>query len=430
MLGLRYQYKNKVLVIARDDPYIKNYPIHFLTLKRESENRISIATDVFAGQAEGHASKADNGSHTVVTAKAESDFWGELENILGSILAQTKSPHQNQNAEEASFSVHKQAGLLTVKASRRQHQLIEQYLTKLKRATNSQVLIEAKVVEVTLQDQYKNGINWRGMFKGDLLFAAPLGDLVKAPPYQQINSATQDMVTFGAEGNDMSTIFNFVKSFGTIRTLSSPRLTVMNNHPAILKVAENQVYFRIKYDQQIVPDAANSRTYTTLVSSQSEIQTVPIGLVMSVQPSIDFETDEVIMTLRPTITRVTTTKEDPAVSIASSNTVKSLIPVVEVREMDSILRVHSGGIVVMGGLMQERAKSDEKGIPGASDIPILGSLFKAEEDTQQVSEVVIILQATVLDAPETSVHAADKRVYQDFTSDPRPLSLEKMEEGQ
>ena len=423
LLHLRYTFRDGVLYIERDLPYLKTYPINFLLLTRESENRISIATDVFGGLGKASSKNIDNGSNTIVTSQVKSDFWGELEITLKTILSD--SPISPSKGSSASYTIHRQAGLLSVHGTKRHHKLIQDYLRKLKEATSGQVLIEAKVVEVTLNDQYKNGINWRGFFHSDIIFAAPLGDLVNPPPFIKYNSATQDVVTLGAQGHDMSAIFHFIKEFGTVRTLSSPRLTVMNNHPAILKVAENQVYFRIKYDQQVIPDTTNKTTLTTIVTAESEIQTVPIGLVMTVQPSIDFEKEEVILTLRPTITRVTSTKNDPAVSIVSSSAVKSEIPIVEVREMDSILRVKSGGIAIMGGLMQERAINDEKGIPGLSDMWLLGSLFKAEHTTQKVTELVIFLRATILEDPEDSVDSADQHTYVKYTKDPHPLPLKE-----
>lgn len=415
LLNLQYRFKDGTLCIEKNLPYLKTYSIPFLLLTRESENRISIATDVFGSVDKSAQKNTDNGSSTIVTSQVKSDFWAELNAVLESILSEPPS----------SYTLHRQGSLLSVYGTDHQQKLIESYLHQLKEIIGGQVLIEAKVVEVTLEDQYKNGINWRGFLHSDLIFAAPLGDLVTPPPYIKYNSATHNVISFGAQGNDMAAIFNFIKSFGTVRTLSSPRLTVMNNHPAILKVAENQVYFRIKYDQQVIPDSTNKTTLTTLITAESEIQTVPIGLVMTVQPVIDFEKEEIILTIRPTITRVTSTKMDPAVSIVSSSAVKSEIPIVEVREMDSILKVKSGGVVIMGGLMQEHSINEERGIPGISDIPFLGSFFKAETNSQEVTELVIFLQATILNDPEDSVDETDQHTYTKYTKDPHLLSFQK-----
>ncbi|MFN9938981.1 MAG: type II and III secretion system protein, partial [bacterium] len=148
-----------------------------------------------------------------------------------------------------------------------------------------------------------------------------------------------------------------LQEFGFVRTLSSPRITVMNNQTAILKVAQNKVYFRLNYDK--IYNSLNNRENTTV---SSDIQTVPIGLIMLVQPSIDLNTGEILLFLRPSISRLTKTVSDPAIDIAFNSSInidsnkltsptQSMIPVVEVREIDSVLRLHNKEMAILGGLM-------------------------------------------------------------------------------
>jgi len=152
---------------------------------------------------------------------------------------------------------------------------------------------------------------------------------------------------------------------------------------------------------------------------------------MSVQPSIDQETGDIILSLRPTISRLTHSVSDPAVEIALANArahssvqpKPSLIPVVEVREIDSVLRLHSGEIAVLGGLMEARATNGTAKVPIAGDIPLLGQLFTASADGDEVVELVILLRASIMeDAP--SPDSADQRLYEEYVEDPRPLRIE------
>jgi MSHA biogenesis protein MshL len=336
-------------------------------------------------------------------------------------------------ATQSYFSMNKQAGIVSVFGTGRQHKLVRDYLGKVRGAMSSQVLIEAKVVEVTLSDQFKSGINWRTLSSRNLNMAAPLGISTTnangtttttlptvSPPYTSFSTATQNVMTLGFLQHriGLDTLVSLVKEFGTVRTLSSPRLTVMNNQTAVLKVAENEVYFRTDI-QTTTNNGVSQTTYS------STMNTVPIGLVMTVQPSINIDREEVALGLRPTISRIARRVNDPAVDLSAAQagvTVSSSVPVVEVREMDSVVTVPSGQVVIMGGLMQERMQKNETGVPGAGELPFLGHLFRAQADQMTVTELVIFLKATVVRGND-SVDPADKEVYAKFTRDPRPLGF-------
>lgn len=218
----------------------------------------------------------------------------------------------------------------------------------------------------------------------------------------------------------MAGILNLMDRFGTTRTLSSPRLTVMNNQPAILKVVENQVYFNMKYDTYY-PNARNkTENLEPFTNIQSQIQTVPIGLILTVQPSIDLETGEIIMALRPTISSSAGYVLDPAVELASQKygqDIKSRIPVIKIDEINSVLRL-GNEMVILGGMMQEVVRNDQQGFPGLMDNPLSG-LFSDKHDNRAVKELVIFLRSVKLD-DEPEISDADQRLLTNFTNDPRP----------
>jgi len=151
---------------------------------------------------------------------------------------------------------------------------------------------------------------------------------------------------------------------------------------------------------------------------------VPVGLVMSVQPAIDIDHERVTMTLRPTISRVVDHVDDPSIGLNAAQAgitdpVQSQIPVLAVREMDSVIRLRSGEVAVMGGLMQDSSINQDQGVPPFDRMPIVGALAKSRDNQGSTSELVILLRATIADTPVPD--DADSDVYEQFGRDPRPL---------
>ncbi|MDR2417256.1 MAG: hypothetical protein LBD15_03790 [Holosporales bacterium] len=397
---LRYTLKGDLITIEPDTPYLKTYTLSFPTQTRESAHTVSTAINVFVTD-KNDTKPLDNGSSSTLRAAGKSDFWEEVARVLSVILETSAVPGEAADEEESGeiVSMHKQAGLITVLASARQHKMVEAYLEDLRLASTAQVLIEAKILEVSLSDTYRNGINWQSL-RSHFVAGIPLGtSSTSSGTAFAVETGSSDVFTLGFKDSNLSAIAHFIERFGRVRTLSNPRLTVMNNQTAILKVAKNEIFFRIEYNRNF----SKSATGTDSDFASSHIQTVPIGLVMTVQPAIDLETGRVILTLRPTISRVAGTKEDPAVAYlartganAQTATIKSTVPVVEVREMDSMLTLYSGDVVLLGGLMQERDRGTHSGLPGTYHAPLVGSLFNAQEKESEVTELIILLRARII----------------------------------
>lgn len=399
----RFQIQGKRLLIEPDEPYLMIYNVQFLNHTRKSENRISISTDVFSPLET--QNRADNGSHSVLLGHSLMDFWVELEQNLKMFLAPLKIiPEKGAQP----YALHKQGGLVTVLGTARQHNQISDYLKKLKETITTQVIIEAKIIEVTLDNAYKTGINW-SQLGGDVHVTAPLGGLA-------LTQGARDLFTFAVEHEKFSAVLNLVKKFGTIRTLSNPRLTVMNNQPAMLKVATNEVFFHLEFERIFQTEGKPD-----IETISSDPMSVPIGLVMIVQPSVNLQTGEIIMMLRPTLSRVQKEVEDPAVAIKSQQKVKSTVPVVQLRELDSVLKMKSGQVLIMGGLMEDRSEYTTSSVPVADSVPFLGEFAKGKEDERQVTELVIFLTARIAEDPY--IVEADTRIYNTYTEDPRPLKF-------
>lgn len=427
MAGLRTVADGNFVRIELDDPYQKTYTLDFLSLTRKTSSETSIATNVFdvnvangtgvgsSGGSNG-SSVSENNSTSRVSAHSDADMWSEVSKSVEQILASNAKPaDKNKEKPEANFSVDKQAGLLTVFGDSRQQEAVDSYFKKLRRKANAQVLIDARIIEVELNDGYKSGINWTTLFNRGLNLGADFA----AP-----NISPTGLFSASVNATDFSGILNLVRTFGTTRVLSSPRLTVMNNETAVLKVATNQVYF-VTQAQFTTVTNANGSTVTTTPIYTSTPHTVPVGLVMSVQPSIDVDHSRVTMTLRPTISRVVSQVNDPSIGLNAAqagvaNPVQSQIPVLAVREMDSVLRLHSGEVGVMGGLMQDSSINQDQGVPPFDTLPVVGTLAKSRDNQGSTTELVILLRATIADAPQPD--DADSDLYEHFGRDPRPLA--------
>lgn len=414
---LRYRFMGETLHIEEDTPYVKTYAVPFLLGTRQNQSRVSVMTDVFSDTTTKGA--IDNGSNSLLTANTLTDFWAELENNLKLILSDQEPAHSLKKhappSSAGSYSFHKQAGLVSVRGTDGQHQAVEAYFKQLQNLVSTQIVIEAKIVEVSLNDEFKSGINWT-LLKGHSSVATPLGSLTKGNTFNPAMLLEKNVFTMAFSDNGFAAIARFMEQFGTVRTLSNPRLTILNNQPALLKVAKNEVFFQVEVEHMYAAaEKPDSQTTT------SQIQTIPIGLVMTVQPSVNTETEEITLNLRLTISAIVETRDDPSVAIQSQNTVQSSIPVVQVREMDSVVKILSGKTIVMGGLMKDSIHNIESKVPAVSDVPLLGSLFKSTEDQRSLTELVIFLRATLVKPDQQNVTGADRHFYESFTQDPRPL---------
>ncbi len=453
---LRYRFENGLLFIEPDLPFSRSYPLQFLNFVRSSENKISSGTDIFSHgmkpSEEGVVTSChsgENGSNTSVSMSSASDFWKELEVNLQNLLAPAEG---EEKARVAPFSLHKQAGVVSVWGTSEQHYRVREYLDLLRKSVSSQILVEAKVVEVTLDEKFKSGIDWgflpankssanstssggsstsqdgtsteqsyKNSFIGGHNFISSLSNTANSS-ITNLN-ITDGFIQYTAslEGGMMG-IMKSLQSFGATKTLSSPRLTVMNNQSAVLKVAQNQVYFKLNYSRHV-----STKSDYNDFSVGSDIQTIPVGLVMTVQPAIDPATNSVILFLRPTISRLVTEVSDPSMAIAvrqnnNSNTKDlpdSKVPIIEVKEIDSVLRLANGEVGILGGFMETYSAHSRNKYPFLGDVPVVKEVFSSLKKDDQLKELVILIRVKILDTP--TLAPSDERLMHLYIRDPRPI---------
>ncbi len=489
--GLRYKFDNDVLRVEVDEPYNKTYKIDYLNYVRSNTGTIRNDITVVSGDGADTGSGFEATSESVADFWAELE--ASVGQILGNaanrsmrttrdprITAAAKNPEVvpvaatnaqgqtgaggenvtvappevnlnveslpideeeettnrrggSRNAQEGngfSFAVNKQAGLITAFATERAHKELQEYLTTLRRSVTAQVLIEAKILEVTLRDEYSAGIDWQAI---DLLSGEGIlrFDSVSRGQTTTTSLARPDLISdailtpnggsnlvVGMLGNDLQAVFQAIQGFGVVKALASPRLTVLNNQSAVMNVSTNVVYFEIDIDRTEGTDGEGDT-----IDIDSEIRNVPEGVLVNVIPSIDLDRNQVSLALRPTITRIVNQASDPAVQFIAQDTgIESLIPELNVQEIDSVIKVNSGQPVILGGLLQDRVQSGDEGVPVLSEVPMVGNLFKKHQDQISKTELVILLKATIVE-PEETVHATDKDLYRTFSGDRRPFKF-------
>ena len=302
--------------------------------------------------------------------------------------------------ETGSVIANAENGVINVRATQRQHEKVREFLDGIMGNARRQVLIEATIVEVDLSDRYQQGIDWTLLYSsGDPLNARGISLSPAGPASGQLTGgilSSLSTVTYNRSvgQSTLAAALRLLESFGTLRVLSSPKISVLNSQTSILKVVDNEVYFRISVTPA-TRDAAG--VITSPATYTSTINTVPIGFLMTVTPQISNH-GEVILNLRPTISRISSFVNDPNPALAEARVVNR-IPVVQSREMESILRVQSGDIAVLGGLIQDTRDRKTDGIPGLNGIPVVGDLFKYSDNRSRKTELVIFLRPTVLTDP-------------------------------
>lgn len=443
--NLRYKISDGVLQISRDTPFIRAYKFNVLDISRDSQSSVTSSFQVGGGGGgEGQANINSGSTSQLDIRSGDGDMWKDIETGINEMLSRYSLPQGsvpqgqrqnvggNQNNSQSSIlSLNKKAGLITVLANSRQHDAIKEYLDSVHISLTSQVLIEAKVLEVTLDDKYSSGINWNLLPKaGQASNGFALGGNFGA------NSAVDDLGSLASAGSDalkfsvlptelfgdsysLDASVEFLQTFGTTRSLANPRISAMNNQYAVLNFSRNVVYFDVQLQQQ-QQQATGVTPVLNNFSVTSQIKTVPVGVILGLQPSIDLNRSEISMSVRPTLTRSTTSVDNPGVTIIArqlginTDDLNSDIPVVEVRELDTVFKVKNGQIMVIGGLLEERADNTDAGLPGLADIPYIGNAFKRVEREVQTIETVIFMKASIV--PGKGVSIEDKEYYNTFTS--------------
>jgi MSHA biogenesis protein MshL len=431
-VDMRYEMDGQTLTVTRDVPYLRVYRIDYVNLARDATSTANVSTNVSGATPGGGGSSSQNTSTSVIRTTSNNKFWDTLVANVRDLLretdkivplnAPTASPAPatpggpagapsaapavqptTEFREAASVISNPESGVLSIRATSRQHEKVQEFLDQVMGSARRQVLIEATIAEVQLNNQYQRGIDWSRIRPAGSTSGFTFQQSQTGFPFNfGQNNISNFVAGYVSPGLNLSATLRLLESFGDVRVLSSPKLSVMNNQTAVLKVVDNLVYFLIS--SNITPGTALTQpiiTYTTTVNS------VPVGFLMSVVPQIS-DNDSVLLNIRPTISRKVSDVADPNPALANPcgfnvpsggcgiPAVTNLIPVIQTREMESVMRLQSGQTAVLGGLIQDSTTNNEDTIPGVSRIPGIGQALAQRKDLNQKTELVIFLRAVVI----------------------------------
>jgi MSHA type pilus biogenesis protein MshL len=440
-VDMRFEVDGQNLSVMPDTPFLRSYQVNYVNISRDVTSTLSTNTQIAAGGipgATGGASQAGgNASRIQIKNDSKNRFWESLEKNIRDILQDTdkerilsrrsaetaeaaarqanlsnapagagsgertpapplpaaQAPTQPQPGSKdyetvfaANVMVNQETGVISVRGTSRQHQKVQEFISRVTTNARRQVMIEATVVEVTLSDGYQQGIDWTKVGGGFSMTAPTL-------PKSATSSVTPFVLKYT---NPLGVInLNLLEAYGTTKVLSSPKLSVLNNQTATLKVSTDVVYFNVKGDTTAVGNnAAAIATYTTTP------QTVSVGFFMSITPQIS-DTGTITLSVRPSLSSIEKFVQDPNPALQAGN-VTNNVPQIRTREMESMLRLEAGEIGVLGGLMEDALSNQVGRMPGIGAIPIFGELFNNRNNITQKTELVIFIRPTVINDPSVS----------------------------
>ena len=479
-VDMRWELDGPNIVVKPDAPYLKIYKVDYVNMARDSTSSIGVQTQV-VGPSTGAAGGAagggagQNSSIVKIENTSKNKFWETLEKNIKDILretdkllpegssetfTQTRSqgvaasnrpqtatqrraagqagqttttgPGVTEQAgaqeaasqtltfrEAASVIMNAETGTLAIRATSRQHEKVGEFIEQITGSSRRQVLIEATVVEVLLNDAYQSGVDWSALglqglgytikqnFTGGIL-PVPTGSTT---PFFSIAYRNPN----AAAGGDISSTLKLLNSFGNTRVLSSPKIMTLNNQTAVMRVVENTVYFSVQ--STVTPGTLNT---AAIVSYNTTPQVVPEGFIMSVTPQIS-ENDIINLSVRPSVTRITGFVNDPNPDLqAIRNTltgatirdgIPNRVPQIQTREFEAMLRVASGQTAVLGGLMQDSFKTSRDGLPILSRVPVLGDAVSYRNDAGQKTELVVFIRALVIREASVDADLSDFKKY-------------------
>lgn len=385
--GFEFAKRGNLVTVYPAGPRTKIFNIDYLDVQRQggSEMRVSsgqITQNAGSSGDSSGSSSAKSATGTQINTKTENKFWQQLKSTLALIIA---------DEDQASVVVTPSAGVVVVRASAEGLSAVESYLQKAELIMQRQVILEAKILEVELNDSYQQGIDWSFAEAGEFTAGGTarrsidLGLGARAVASGTAGGIFASTVRLG----NFNTTIDLLGTQGNVQVLSSPRIATVNNQKAVIKVGSDE-YFVTEIEFESDSDADTSNT---------DIELTPFfsGIALDVTPQIS-EEGQIILHVHPTISEVE--DQEKTISI-SGRDINLPLAFSRIRESDSVITAEDGQIVVLGGLIQSKSEDDNSAVPFFSDIPVLGELFKQKYEKASKTELVILLRPTITDAANT-----------------------------
>ncbi|MFQ5697581.1 MAG: hypothetical protein ACE5IL_04765, partial [Myxococcota bacterium] len=418
--GYYYRVEGRTLTVYSIDRATRVYRIDYPATARTGEAELSVrgavAQDINTG---GNQSQSEDVSESNVTTDYKANLWEEVEAGVRLIVfgnerggtadseEETADPEEASEAERPpgpdtpsrSVLVSRQSGLIIVTASGEMLDRVDHYLAEVKRSLSRQVLIDARIIEVALSDELDLGVSWEfSPGFGDRAIAGTVTRSITGGLAREGAVASQALAPgltaggfmFGIASNEVGAMINALAKQTDLRVIATPQLATLNNHKALIKVIRNEVFFVSDVEVNAFSQVGQSAV------PNFDPTITPVGVTLDVTPFIS-EDGEITLHLHPSVSEIVSIVTQPKAldSLPDSGS----LPVVDLREADTLLRVRDGQSVVIGGLRQERELDIEKKVPLLGDIPWLGQLFRGSRVETRRTELVIFVTPHLLDAP-------------------------------
>ena len=363
-----------------------------------------------SGQQPGQGTQLEDSSN--VNTTSNSDFWVELKSSLEAIVGGTK-----EDGRKVVLSP--QSGVVVIRAMPDELRNVDLYLKATQLSVERQVILEAKILEVQLNDSFQSGINWASFasiksghtnrvstgFVSPGTTLAPLPFTGGQPPAMAITgpggvtassgfslaggpNAVGSLFGLAFQTSNFAAMISFLESQGSVHVLSSPRIATLNNQKAVLKIGTDEFYVTG------VSTTTNTSASGATTSPNVTLQPFFSGVVLDVTPQID-DRGNIILHVHPSVSQVTTISKE--INLGAAGTLTLPLAASNTSEMDSMVRGQDGGIVAIGGLMRQSSTGDRSQVPGAGDVPVLGALFRNNGQVSQKRELVVLIKPTIVD---------------------------------
>jgi MSHA type pilus biogenesis protein MshL len=446
-VDMRFEMDGANLAVMPDTPYLKNYKIDYINMSRDVVSNMSTNTQISTSALTSTGSAGSgNTSKIQIENKSKNHFWESLEKNIKDILQDTdkekiiarrtadsrednnRSNNQStsakgsgaaagssgpgiaaagvgdQNVEStsgantqaqrqqdykdyqtifaASVISNPETGIISIRATSRQHEKVQEFIDRITGSASRQVLIEATIVEVVLSDGYQQGIDWKTTGNSGFSMTTLPATTSNVP-----SVVTPFLLRYLNPALTLTASLSMLQAFGTVKVLSSPKLTVLNNQSATLKVSEDIVYFKV--EQTVVPAGPTTGAASATTTTP---QSVSVGFFMSIFAQIS-ETGVITLNVRPSISSVSKYVTDPNPALTG---VTNQVPQIRTREMESVMRMGSGEIAVLGGLMEDRQDNKTGRFPIIGEVPVIGEIFNVRNNASAKTELVVFIRPTVI----------------------------------
>lgn len=330
----------------------------------------------------GQSTGGSQGNGSSVQSSSQTDFWKDLKEAITGVIG---------SGPDRTVVISPQAGLVTVRGLPSEIEAVRAYLGQTEESLQRQVILEVKIIEVTLSDDYQQGINWTKIAGSvgttDLNFSNN--------SFSVGNNITAQVGGLGSLsfiGDDFAGMINLLETQGNAQVLSSPRVTAINNQKAVIKVGSDEYYVTGVNSSSNVSDSGSNGNITSVDVPIPTLEPFFSGIALDVTPQINIDGD-VILHVHPSVSE--TTELSKSISVTGQAPYSLPSAQTNIRESDTIIKARNGEIVVIGGLMQSTVTDSESKVPVLGSVPLFGKLFTNMSKVERKKELIILIKPTV-----------------------------------